>query len=249
MIFGRECASYLRKEADQIYSRTLPRSVTPVRYRRGTTIPRPGREPLITTPSSSAICHAFRRNASEPSISAISPGQRCLNQIRPARIAASFCSALSSRSTPRAPNTSPGNCASSDFGGAGAVGVTSGAIDRSAHVSLAVICWRRCRSQRRPRLKAEPWMPSRCNQIRRNLENAAIVIIDTTGDKPNCYFEAGYAVAKGKVIIWQRLHAPMFTSPEIGFDLKDYQHILYTTADDLRNQLQVRLQASLDRRL
>lgn len=45
------------------------------------------------------------------------------------------------------------------------------------------------------------------DQIQRNIDEAAVVIVDTTGDNANCYFEAGYAVAKKKFIIWQRLCA------------------------------------------
>jgi hypothetical protein len=81
------------------------------------------------------------------------------------------------------------------------------------------------------------------DQIQRSIDDAAVVIVDTTGDNPNCYFEAGYAVAKKKLIIWQRLNAPMFTSSQLRFDVQDYPHILYTTAENLRERLHAKLEA------
>jgi hypothetical protein len=83
------------------------------------------------------------------------------------------------------------------------------------------------------------------DQIRRNLDEARVVIVDTTEDRPNCYFEAGYAVARGKPIIWLRLNAPTMVKTGIEFDLKDYKHILYTTAEDLRIKLERELRYQL----
>lgn len=77
--------------------------------------------------------------------------------------------------------------------------------------------------------------------IKSGITNAAIVIVDTTEDKPNCYFEAGYAVAKNKNIIWMRLNAPSMTKTEIQFDVKDYPYILYRTIGDLRNKLESKI--------
>lgn len=84
-------------------------------------------------------------------------------------------------------------------------------------------------------------------RIRHNIDCARIVIVDTTEDKPNCYFEAGYAVAKSKDIIWMRLNAPSLTKVNIEFDIKDYPHILYTTLADLRERLSERISFYLDK--
>jgi hypothetical protein len=87
------------------------------------------------------------------------------------------------------------------------------------------------------RIDKEQFDGSITEQIKQNLENARLVIVDTTEDRPNCYFEAGYAVAKQKQIIWIRLNAPPYSGADLHFDIKDYPHILYKTASDLRKQL------------
>ncbi len=77
-------------------------------------------------------------------------------------------------------------------------------------------------------------------------QNSVIIIIDLTEDRPNCYFEAGYAVARSKSIIFQRLDAPKY-EPVFHFDVKDYPHILYGTIADLRKKLKGRLKALLNK--
>jgi enoyl reductase-like protein len=78
------------------------------------------------------------------------------------------------------------------------------------------------------------------SRIRHNIDRARVIIVDTTQDRPNCYFEAGYAVAKNKNVIWQRLNAGPYADG-IQFDVKDYPHILYTTAENLRARLRAKL--------
>lgn len=93
-------------------------------------------------------------------------------------------------------------------------------------------------------------------RIRDNIKRSAAVIVDLTEDKPNCYFEAGYAVALNEAghgltpnrpIIFQRLNAPPQYKPDIPFDLKDYPFILYTTVGNLRRELRKKLKALLNR--
>lgn len=93
-------------------------------------------------------------------------------------------------------------------------------------------------------------------RIRYNIKRSAVVIVDLTEDKPNCYFEAGYAVALNEAgygstpdrpIIFQRLNAPPQYKPDIPFDLKDYPFILYTTVVNLRTELRKKLKALLNR--
>ena len=94
------------------------------------------------------------------------------------------------------------------------------------------------------RVDREQFIGEISDEIRRGIEESSVVIADLTLDRPNCYFEAGYAVAKGRPIIFQRLDAPQYRSP-IPFDLKDYPHILYKTAAHLRAELEKRLSAVL----
>lgn len=83
-------------------------------------------------------------------------------------------------------------------------------------------------------------------RIRRNIEKSRLVIVDLTEDRPNCYFEAGYAMAKSRPVIFQRLDAPKY-EPIFHFDVKDYKHILYGTVRDLREKLKDRLNGLLSK--
>ncbi|MCA1613468.1 MAG: nucleoside 2-deoxyribosyltransferase [Acidobacteria bacterium] len=74
-------------------------------------------------------------------------------------------------------------------------------------------------------------------QIRDGIERSAVVIADLTQDRPNCYFEAGYAVALAKPVIFQRLDAPPEFQPKFPFDVQGYPHILYRDFKDLRTKL------------
>jgi hypothetical protein len=93
-------------------------------------------------------------------------------------------------------------------------------------------------------------------RIRDNIRKSVAIIVDLTEDRPNCYFEAGYAVALNEAgrseevkppIIFQRLNAPPKYEPVIHFDVQDYPFILYTTVGNLRTQLREKLKALLGR--
>lgn len=96
------------------------------------------------------------------------------------------------------------------------------------------------------RVDQEHFTGSITTKIRDNIDNARIVIVDTTSDRPNCYFEAGYAVARDKDIIWQRLNAPPFSGADLQFDIKDYPHILYTTIRELKTRLKEKIKFLLN---
>ncbi len=74
------------------------------------------------------------------------------------------------------------------------------------------------------------------------LENSDLIIVDLTEDRPNCYFELGYAVAKQRPFIIQRLDAPNYKA-KFEFDVKDYPHIIYKTISDLQEKLDSKLVA------
>lgn len=95
------------------------------------------------------------------------------------------------------------------------------------------------------RVDKEHYSDKISERIRANIEKSALVIIDLTEDRPNCYFEAGYAVALNKKIIFQRLHAPPKYEAVFHFDVHDYPFILYGTLMDLRKQLRDKLKALL----
>jgi hypothetical protein len=95
------------------------------------------------------------------------------------------------------------------------------------------------------RVDQEDFTGTITERIKKDINDAAVVIVDTTEDKPNCYFEAGYAVAKDKTIIWLRLDAPGFIK-SLEFDVKDYPHIFYTTINNLKQLLRKRLKNLLN---
>src|SRR5215208_1606209 len=71
------------------------------------------------------------------------------------------------------------------------------------------------------RVDEQHFMNSIVEHLYKQIERADIVIADMTGQNPNVYYEAGYAMAMHKPII--------FVSQEldIPFDLRHYPHILY----------------------
>lgn len=83
------------------------------------------------------------------------------------------------------------------------------------------------------------------DKIFEELRNANLVIVETTEDRANCYFEAGYAVACGKSVIW--LRSKQLSPAPIPFDVSDFQFIFYTTFDDLRSRLRPAVRAHADR--
>lgn len=58
--------------------------------------------------------------------------------------------------------------------------------------------------------------------IYRNIRTADVIVADMTGQSPNVYFEAGYAVAMQKRMIFLTQD-----EKDIPFDLKQYYHVIY----------------------
>ncbi len=68
-----------------------------------------------------------------------------------------------------------------------------------------------------------------------------LVIVDLTYERPNCYFEAGYAHGKGAPVIYMarkdhdpRLPSRKVNDPQVHFDL-DAHKITYWSEDDLKS--------------
>ncbi|MGD2091655.1 MAG: hypothetical protein PVH61_36110 [Candidatus Aminicenantes bacterium] len=70
------------------------------------------------------------------------------------------------------------------------------------------------------------------------INKAEIVIADLTHNRPNCYYEAGYAHGIGKNVIFTAKK-----DTELQFDLKDYSVIFYPNMSILKKKLLKRLQA------
>lgn len=76
------------------------------------------------------------------------------------------------------------------------------------------------------------------SQVLENIARSRLVFVELSGERPNCYYEAGYAHALGKEIIFSiRKNEPLH------FDLAGYRFIQWQTEADLRKKLRERLSA------
>lgn len=74
------------------------------------------------------------------------------------------------------------------------------------------------------------------DRIVESIRKAEHVIIDLTHEKPNVYWEAGYAHGIGKVPIYISRHGT-----PLGFDLKDYPVIFFRSFKQLKDSLEKRI--------
>jgi tetratricopeptide (TPR) repeat protein len=71
-------------------------------------------------------------------------------------------------------------------------------------------------------------------KVRDLIREAAVIVADLTGARPNVYYEVGYAHALGKAVL---LTVREEDVPRIGFDLAGFRHVKYSTHRELRTQL------------
>jgi nucleoside 2-deoxyribosyltransferase len=79
-------------------------------------------------------------------------------------------------------------------------------------------------------------------EIIEQISTSRLVIADLTGERPNCYYEAGFAHALGKPVIFC-----IRGGDPVHFDLAAYEFIVWETEADLRRQIKARLAVFLDR--
>jgi len=70
------------------------------------------------------------------------------------------------------------------------------------------------------------------------IATSQIVLADLTGERPNCYYEAGFAHAMAKDIVFT-----IQTGSKMHFDLAGYRFIWWATEDELRTKLRERFKA------
>lgn len=75
-------------------------------------------------------------------------------------------------------------------------------------------------------------------QILEGISSSEIVLADLTGERPNCYYEAGFAHAIGKELIFS-----IKSESPIHFDLASYRFITWRTEADYRRKLTERLES------
>jgi hypothetical protein len=81
------------------------------------------------------------------------------------------------------------------------------------------------------------------DRVLESIRKAEFVIVDLTNERPNVFFEAGYAHGIGKIPIYIARH-----HTEIHFDVKDYPVILFRNMKELREGLVRRLRAIAEKR-
>lgn len=92
------------------------------------------------------------------------------------------------------------------------------------------------------RVDKEHFAEKICDRIIVDIRRAQFVIADFTLQRGGVYFEAGYALALGRTVIWS------CREDDIGnlhFDTRQYPHIVWREPADLRVQLRDRLRALL----
>src|ERR1043165_2400165 len=75
-------------------------------------------------------------------------------------------------------------------------------------------------------------------QIVEHIATSRLIIADMSGERPNCYYEAGFAHALGKPIVFC-----VRQQEKIHFDLTTYRFIIWDTEASLRRQIKGRLES------
>jgi nucleoside 2-deoxyribosyltransferase len=78
------------------------------------------------------------------------------------------------------------------------------------------------------------------DEIVLEIRRSRAVVADFTGHRGGVYFEAGFALGLGKPVIWTCRKSDL---EETHFDTRQYNHIVWKSADDLRVQLSNRILA------
>jgi nucleoside 2-deoxyribosyltransferase len=81
-----------------------------------------------------------------------------------------------------------------------------------------------------------------CDKILAEVRDCGVVIADFTGHRQGVYFEAGFALGLGKPVIWCCREKDL---DEAHFDTRQYNHIVWSTPEDLREKLRERLRATV----
>jgi hypothetical protein len=74
------------------------------------------------------------------------------------------------------------------------------------------------------------------------IRKSQFLVADFTGLKAGVYFEAGFALGLGRNVFWTTNASDL---PKIHFDTNHYQHIVWKTHDELRDQLREKIIALL----
>jgi hypothetical protein len=80
------------------------------------------------------------------------------------------------------------------------------------------------------------------DEIIARIRQSKFLVADFSGQRNGVYFEAGFMLGLGRPVIWVCEEVEL---NDIHFDTRQYNTILYKSADDLRTHLQFRIEANL----
>lgn len=80
-----------------------------------------------------------------------------------------------------------------------------------------------------------------CDRIIAEIRKSSLVVADFTGQRGGVYFEAGFAMGLGIPVIWLCSDADV---KNLHFDTRQYNHIVWRDAADLRAKLLSRIEAT-----
>jgi hypothetical protein len=78
--------------------------------------------------------------------------------------------------------------------------------------------------------------------IHAEIRRAEIIVADVTSQRQTVYFEAGLAIGLGRTVIWSCREDEI---KEVHFDTRQYSHVLWKDAADLREKLEHRIRGTL----
>jgi nucleoside 2-deoxyribosyltransferase len=82
------------------------------------------------------------------------------------------------------------------------------------------------------------------DRIIAEIRKSLLVVVDFTGHRQNVYFEAGFALGLGRHVIWTCRDSDI---AHAHFDTRQYNHLVWRDAADLRERLQNRIEATIPR--
>ena len=105
----------------------------------------------------------------------------------------------------------------------------------------------------RPALRENGYFPMRIDELQHNdkiddkivaeLRRSGLLIADFTGHRGGVYFEAGYGLGRGIPVIWS---CRLDDVEKAHFDTRQFNHLTWTTPEDLREKLGNRIRATLE---
>jgi len=99
-----------------------------------------------------------------------------------------------------------------------------------------------CRLPEPIRIDMEHHNEKICDKILASIKTCQFVIADFTLQRAGVYFEAGFALGLGRTVIWTCRDDDF---DNLHFDTRQYNHIKWSSPEELRTQLADRIRATI----